>query len=413
MTPPDGDSRQPGAQLIARFVAAARQEGARPIAVVGASRLEQGRAVATRARALAAEGRVDHALALLLDALEKDDRCNPLRRAIWRILLDGRHGTAGRAVLLRRIEARQSLVLSAAFHLATAVRFGEPFDARIVSTVVWAAAIQWLCDDLGPEALLPLARPLAEQFPQAGFLAELVTMLGSIPPAHPHDRFENDPDATLQFVPSVALGADTLLVCMSGDEGRFGVPHHYFHRWVSGLPAHTLYLRDLSGARYREGLGGIEGGHDAMIATVACLARELGVSRTAVIGNSNGGFAALRAGAELGARRITLFSPRGNRLGRGLDGEEGAAARGAALAATVAELRGRLATPTPEILCIFGDGNAVDRDVAEAMATLPGVRRLPVRDFNRHNSILIAIYRKQLGALLRWTAGLDREPPAF
>jgi hypothetical protein len=416
VTPPDAEHRQAGAQIVARFAAAARQDGdVRPVAVVGASRLEHGRAEARRARAIAAQGRIEEALGLLLEALEEDDRCNALRRAVWHILLDARHGPAARAELRRRIAARQTLVRAAAFHLATAVRCGEPFDARVVSTVIWTAAIQWLCDDLGPEALLPLARPLSEQFPEAGFLAELVSMLGSIPVAHPLDRFENDPDATLQFVPSVALGAETLLVCLSGDEGRFGVPHDYFHRWISGLPVHTLYLRDLSGARYRDGLAGIEGGHDAMIATIVALARELGVGRTAVIGNSNAGFAALRTGIGIGAGRITLFSPRGNRAGRGLDSEEGAGARRAALAESVAEIERRLAsvTRTPAILCIHGDGNTIDRDVARAMADLPGIRQLPVHDFNRHNSILISIYRKRLAALLRWTVGLDAEPPTI
>lgn len=192
--PPDGAAPRAGSQIVARFAAAARQDGeVRPVAVVGASRLEQGRAEARRALAIAAEGRIADALGLLLEALEEDGRCNPLRRAVWRILLDARHGATARAELRRRIAARQTLVRAAAFHLATAVRCGEPFDARIVSTVVWTAAIQWLCDDLGPEALLPLARPLSEQFPEAGFLADLVTMLASIPVAHPLDRFENDP----------------------------------------------------------------------------------------------------------------------------------------------------------------------------------------------------------------------------
>lgn len=416
MTPPDGERRLAGAQIVASFVAAVRPEGGgRPVAVIGAKRLERGRAEARRAAAMAARGQVEESLALLFEALEDNARCKALRRAAWRILLDARSGPAARAVLLRRIAARQTPVRSAAFHLATAVRCGEPFDAGVASTVVWTAAIQWLCDDLGPEALLPLARPLSEQFPKAGFLAELVTMLASIPAAHPLDRFDNDDDASLQFAPSVALEADTLLVCMSGDEGRFGVPHDYFHRWISGLPAHTLYLRDLSGARYRNGLGVIDGGRDGLIETIVSLARALGVRQTAVVGNSNGAFAALHAGLDIGARRVALFSPRGNRAGRGLDGEAGADARRAALAETVADLEARIASATrrPEILCVHGDGNAIDRDVARAMASLPGLRQLPVRDFNRHNSILIAIYRRRLAALLRWTVGLDAEPPTI
>ena len=237
-------------------------------------------------------------------------------------------------------------------------------------------------------------------------MRELAEIAARAVQAAPACRFADRRDAAVQFVPAETATAQSLLVCLCGLDGRIGMPLNLFHRWLVGLPAHVLYLRDPANASFTEGIAELGEGPAAMAIFVRHLAATLGTRHLAIYGNSMGGFAAAKLGARAAAQRIVVAGgiarvrTSGERKPPTIDELE--AARQSACA-EIQELL-RQAETVPEIVSVFSTGIRRDTADAQALAGLGCVRLMPV-ERGLHNVATELARSGSLGPLLAWLVG--------
>lgn len=330
-----------------------------------------------------------------------------LRQAVFDAITDPRR----RETLLPLLESLASgegdNVVAAALYLLSALsaRRGPRLD--LVSPLAWTSALQWLFEDRPPELLRPISRRLLERFPDAMYLREVDRILAAAPPRLPTVRFRDRLGAAVQLAIAPQPDVTALLVCFSGVTGQIGMPVNYFHRWVSRLPAHVLYLRDRTEAFFSSGIAEIGSDWTSLLEFIRGLAGALGVERLAVYGSSMGGFPAIRAGVELQAPRIVSMSgtaehERPERRADPASQDPEAARR--RWAQTICALL--TASPSPvEIACVFGAGNRADAADAQALAGLPGIRLVPLPGYRRHNAGIHLAMTNRIEHVLSWLVG--------
>lgn len=104
--------------------------------------------------------------------------------------------------------------------------------------------------------------------------------------------------------------SDVLLIVFSGLLGRLGpVPVFEFFNTVSSLGVKKVFLRDLTQSWYHRGVEGIGADVPAIAEYLAQLVSESGATRTVLIGNSAGAYAALLFGQLLDVDEVHAFSP--------------------------------------------------------------------------------------------------------
>ncbi len=81
----------------------------------------------------------------------------------------------------------------------------------------------------------------------------------------------------------------SLIVALSGGEGRLRLPHTILHRWFAGKPIHMLYLHDRSGAAYVNGIDVLGKDWQAMKDGIGTIVGALACSETSVLCNSAAG----------------------------------------------------------------------------------------------------------------------------
>jgi pimeloyl-ACP methyl ester carboxylesterase len=124
-------------------------------------------------------------------------------------------------------------------------------------------------------------------------------------------QFERDLENTnagiaLDLVPE----SDVLLIVFSGLLGRLGpVPVFEFFNTVSSFGVKKAFLRDLTQSWYHRGVEGIGADVPAIADYLAKLIAESGATRTVLVGNSAGAYAALLFGQLLDADEVHAFSP--------------------------------------------------------------------------------------------------------
>jgi tetratricopeptide (TPR) repeat protein len=108
----------------------------------------------------------------------------------------------------------------------------------------------------------------------------------------------------------IAPAADRRIVVFvfTTTNDTFSMPLPIFDRYLAALGVTAVYLKDFKRLRYLKGIGSIGIDYDATIAALRRLLVKLGTSRVCAIGDSDGGFAAIRYGVALGADRIVSFS---------------------------------------------------------------------------------------------------------
>jgi hypothetical protein len=87
-------------------------------------------------------------------------------------------------------------------------------------------------------------------------------------------------------------------------------PYFEFHRTGGEVRAHTLYLRDLAGDWYQNGLPGAGTSSDELAAFLRSHCESVGATRLVTVGNSAGGYAAILFGALAGADEVHAFAPK-------------------------------------------------------------------------------------------------------
>ena len=99
------------------------------------------------------------------------------------------------------------------------------------------------------------------------------------------------------------------MIAFGGIKLGLGMPNFEFFQMARGVPAHKLFFRDVHQAWYHRGLPGVGARIDEIAAFIRAEIKGMGVSRTAVFGNSMGGYAALLFGALIEAHEVHAFAP--------------------------------------------------------------------------------------------------------
>ncbi|MGE0715111.1 MAG: AMP-binding protein, partial [Alphaproteobacteria bacterium] len=188
-----------------------------------------------------------------------------------------------------------------------------------------------------------------------------------------------------------------------------GMPVNLFHRWAAETDAHVLYLRAPVAAGFDDGIPGVGSDFPALVEFVRGVADVLEVAEIGVYGNSMGGFASIRLGLDVGARRMISAAGVAGMLRPGVRTLPTAAERQRGRQLLVDRLAPglRAAAGRVEVLCIFSRENTGDRDDAAALAGLPGVR-LSGLERAHHNVGRHLAIDGRLGQLLAWVSGHPR-----
>lgn len=104
--------------------------------------------------------------------------------------------------------------------------------------------------------------------------------------------------------------SEVLLIVFSGLLGRLGpVPVFEFFNAVSSFGVKKVFLRDLTQSWYHRGVTGIGSDIPAVADYVSGIVEQSGATRTVVVGNSAGAYAALLFGHLLNVDEVHAFSP--------------------------------------------------------------------------------------------------------
>ncbi|WP_439597704.1 hypothetical protein [Falsiroseomonas sp.] len=208
-------------------------------------------------------------------------------------------------------------------------------------------------------------------------------------------------------------GGDRALIIFAGGGRGFWLLLDELHRALRGCGVHLIYLRDLGGSFYLAGdpdLGIAD--YRGLLDLLRAQAAGLGATRLACLGHSSGGYAALRYALDLGAEAALAFGLMTNPETRH-DPEVSPAMRAVAernpgLVFDLPQAYAAVAQPPRAILC-FGDGHHTDRQEAERMHGLPGVRLVPAAGVADHGAIRWFLRQGRVPGLV---AALFEAPPA-
>jgi pimeloyl-ACP methyl ester carboxylesterase len=104
--------------------------------------------------------------------------------------------------------------------------------------------------------------------------------------------------------------SDVMLIAFSGLIGRLGtVPLFEFFNTASRFGAKKAFLRDLTQSWYHHGVAGVGDDIPAVADYLSGVIRRNGITRTVLVGNSGGGYAALLFGQLLNADEVHAFRP--------------------------------------------------------------------------------------------------------
>lgn len=199
-------------------------------------------------------------------------------------------------------------------------------------------------------------------------------------------------------------GADRAIIVFSGGARGYWLLLDELHRVLRGCGAHLIYLRDFGHSYYLAGdpeLGIADYG--GMLAMLREQAAGLGATRLACLGNSAGGYAALRYALDLGAEAALAFSmhtnpemmhdrqvaPAFNAIVQRNPGVEFDLARAYARASR-----------TPRVILCCGADHQMDRREAERMRGLPGVRLVAAEGLASHGAIRWFLRQGELPGLV-------------
>ncbi|HEV7455613.1 MAG TPA: hypothetical protein VGN96_02455 [Roseococcus sp.] len=214
------------------------------------------------------------------------------------------------------------------------------------------------------------------------------------------------------FVWRNPAGTDRALIVFAGGGRGFWPLVNELHGVLRGCGAHLIYLRDLGGSFYLAGdpdLGIAD--YAGVLALLRGQAEALGATRLACLGNSAGGYAALRYALDLGAEAALAFSmptnPQARHDPQVSPALHGIARRNPGLVLDLAQAYAAVPRPPRAILC-FGDGHEGDRREAERMKGLPGVRLVVAEGLADHGAIRWFLRQGEVPGLV---AALFEAPP--
>jgi hypothetical protein len=105
-----------------------------------------------------------------------------------------------------------------------------------------------------------------------------------------------------------SVGADTTVFVFTGSNDMVSMPLSVFDPFLAALNVTAIYLKDFRRLRFLTGIQSLAQDYAGTVVALRTLLDRLGAPRLCVIGNCEGGFAAIRYGVELGADRVLAFN---------------------------------------------------------------------------------------------------------
>ena len=208
---------------------------------------------------------------------------------------------------------------------------------------------------------------------------------------------------------------DRTVVVFTGRILRLYLSLQVFHQFMTRYDANLIYMSDSSGHLYFKGLPGLAEGYDAILDLIRNAVAGFGSPRLFVMANSGGGFAGLRAAADLQAESYVGFGIRtdsspGSTLPRG----GGITAKFPAdtdpkLRIDLRQYLAGKAYPTrAHLYC--GDLHEVDSAHAENMRGLPNFKITRIPGYSGHHVISALLAKGEFEAVLNEFLAVDGEP---
>ena len=200
----------------------------------------------------------------------------------------------------------------------------------------------------------------------------------------------------------VPAGSRKTLIAFTGWAKRLSVSVYMMQRILEPFGVNVIYLFDRDNAFYLGGIGDPWKGIEATADLLVRLCRGLGTETVYCMGQSTGGYGALRYGLELGARATLAFSPLIWQIGRPRPQQRIQAAVGRVLDDSQTNLRSlylsRQRTPSTIVVC--GEHNKADMQSARELSGLSGVETLVLNGVSDHAVIKHLLTTKSLGPLM-------------
>lgn len=136
---------------------------------------------------------------------------------------------------------------------------------------------------------------------------ELRILLQRTPDASERKRplihFDGEKDVLIGEV----SGAQSVVLIFAGSNDAVSMPLPLFDHFLAAVNITAIYLKDFNRLRFLSGIQSLHASYEGTIANLKEMLQHLGIKHTYTIGNCDGGFAAIRYGIELDAKRIITF----------------------------------------------------------------------------------------------------------
>jgi hypothetical protein len=298
-------------------------------------------------------------------------------------------------------------------------RIHTAFDSNGTLDISQGDPLRWMetIDEFLSSGRLETARfalmHLREQAPDMEWpktLLQLVELMPDWPMDGP--RFIDDRHSDLQVI--ACPGARTVVMAFCGRRGQLNMPLWLLQRWMTRREISVVYLRDFQESMYLRGLRSC-GPLETTVERLKRVTEHVKAERIVCIGNSSGGYGALRYGLELGAARVFAFSGAVNMapaFNTFLNKADAALRLSKAFPTATLDLRELYlaAARRPEAELFYGAKNWDDRIQAEHMIGVPGAALRPIPGYAGHAALPELIRLGQFDALLDRMASADGEP---
>lgn len=284
-------------------------------------------------------------------------------------------------------------IRSMVWHMRARHDRGEAPDPGAANAKLWFLALGELVRQGALEAAAGAAGPLRAAFPESGMIARLALLIETMPPPVSDRGFAAFSDHGEAVQIAARGGSGTIVLAFCGRHGNLGMPLPIAHRWFGMLDASVVYIRDLYGGLYLEGVPTLASDRRGTVAALRELCSSNGTERCLCYGNSTGAYAALLYGLELGAaavlalNTIAVFPEDRMVLRRPVAGgyRQDHPPDLASLYAA--------APRRPRAHLVFSAGNRADLSSAATMATSDGVTIEAVPDHDGHDAQVALVAR--------------------
>jgi len=200
-------------------------------------------------------------------------------------------------------------------------------------------------------------------------------------------------------------GSNKVIIVFTGLGPRFWLSLMVLHAFLKQLGTHVIYLTDLRQLIFFDGLETVARGYRGLLQALLDTVRSLGAEDIHIMGNSAGGYMALRYAIDLHAKTFLGTSIRTDlSAGSALPiGDFFHSPPIAPYAHMKVDLKPLLAgSAWPERIMLFcGEGNPVDLPHALHLAGLPNVELTMLGDYANHDVISGLLGRGELEAVLK------------